>query len=277
MKYTRFWLGTNSIRKHGSDYTIAKKGICSIRDLYRLKTSSLTNSQLYGKEIQITDSFWHLHSLQEIFVEEVYKFKSASESPYILDCGANIGLSAIYFKHLYPRAQIIAFEPDRATYDKLRFNTTQFGYDDIKLENIAVWKEDTTLEFLVNGGLGGKLYEGGADTQGVNARVQVEARRLRNFLNKKVDFLKIDIEGAEVEVLNDCKDQLSHVVNLFVEYHSSPAHPQQLDELLSILKAAGFRVYIREAWNNLPYPYLRHIYNPYYDLQLNIFAYKDQQ
>src|SRR5688572_17057445 len=62
-----------------------------------------------GHEISFLSPFWFLHSVDEIFVEEVYKFKAESDHPVILDCGANIGLSLVYFKKLYPNAHIIAF------------------------------------------------------------------------------------------------------------------------------------------------------------------------
>src|SRR5690606_29753371 len=67
--------------------------------------------QLFGNKLMYVNGFDLLHSLKEIFVEEVYKVQ-LRPNPLIIDCGANIGLSVIYFKRHFPDARVIAFEPD---------------------------------------------------------------------------------------------------------------------------------------------------------------------
>jgi hypothetical protein len=73
----------------------------------------------------------------------------------------------------------------------------------------------------------------------------VRTVRLRDYLDQPIEFLKLDIEGAEVPVLLDCSDRLEQVEHLFVEYHSFIGLPQPLDCLISILRSAGFRFYAR--------------------------------
>jgi hypothetical protein len=63
-------------------------------------------------------------------------------------------------------------------------------------------------------------------------------------LNRDIDFLKIDIEGAEFEVLNDSIDMLHNVKNIFIEFHSFVGQEQKLPEILNVLKIAGFRLHI---------------------------------
>ena len=46
-----------------------------------------------------------LKTYKEIFVEEIYKFETTKSHPVILDCGANIGISTIYFKTIYPNVE----------------------------------------------------------------------------------------------------------------------------------------------------------------------------
>ena len=184
-------------------------------------------------------------------------------------------MSAIYFKRLFPQARVTAFEPDAAIAGMMQHNLAAFGYNDVTIEQKAVWTENAILRFNATGGLGGTLVDekGGA---GEEKFISVNAVRLRDYLEEKVDFLKIDIEGAEADVLKDCADKLHSVERLFLEYHSAPGKPQELSELLGILKQAGFRIYIKDAWNNLPYPFLHNHYQPFYDLQLNIFAYREK-
>ena len=99
------------------------------------------------------------------------------------------------------------------------------------------------------------------------------ARRLRDLLDREVDMLKLDIEGAETEVLRDCAAELHCVKNLFVEYHSYLNQPQTIDEILGILKASGFRVYV-ESDQQLRQPFLWRPIQLGMDLRLNIFAYR---
>ena len=63
-------------------------------------------SPLLGKMIELTDPFWYLHCYREIFGDQVYRFIANRQDPLIIDCGANIGMSVIYFKYLYPDARI---------------------------------------------------------------------------------------------------------------------------------------------------------------------------
>lgn len=247
-------------------------------EIKRLRNSQvrIDSSTIFNCEIKIIEPFWHLHSLNEIFIEEVYKFVAETKEPVIIDCGANVGLSVLFFKRLYPLSKMTAFEPDKKIFKMLSQNLESLNITDVTIVNKAVWKEDGILEFLSSGALGGKIYN---VNQGKshNFLEEIESVRLRSYLTTPVDFLKIDIEGAEFEVLNDCKDVLHNVKNLFVEYHSDPNQEQMLNELLYILKETGFRVYIKESWNNLPIPFLHQQYKPYYDLQLNIFAYRSKK
>jgi FkbM family methyltransferase len=254
---------------------LVASGYVTPEDLTRLKHRNLTMTKLKGHTIGITDSFWYLHSLKEIFCDELYRFESNSPTPRIIDCGANIGLSVLYLKTLYPNADITAFEPDPHIFSLLSSNLQAFGVTDVVLENKALWTEDTVLQFSSAGSLGGKLIDNASPPK--IDTIPVRTAKLTRWLQNRTDFLKLDIEGAEVDVLQSCADVLSNVDNLFVEYHSLPSKPQQLDILISLLRKAGFRIYIKEAWNNLPIPFQRENYTPYYDMQLNIFAYRTKE
>jgi FkbM family methyltransferase len=269
----KYYIQTGFFHLVNDEYRLVKENYIALSELYRLKSGNRNTSVLFDKKIEITDSFWYLHSLKELFADKIYSFDPKTDSPIIIDCGSNIGLSIIFFKRSFPNAKITGFEPDIHIFNKLQNNLTTYGYQDVTLENKAIWKEETMLSFNSSGGLGGTISKDQDNHADANI-IKVKTCRLRNLLSAKVDLLKIDIEGAELEVLNDCKDMLYNVGNLFVEYHSNPEDEQELDHMLSILKEAGFRIYIKEAWNNLPYPFLHKQYKPHFDLQLNIFAYR---
>jgi FkbM family methyltransferase len=252
-----------------------KTGI-KFADYFKLKLQNKKdNSKLFGKEIKVPNAFWHLHSLNEIFIEETYKFKTSNPSPLIIDCGSNIGLSIIYFKINHPHARVIGFEPDPNIFELLENNLKQFDFSNVEINNQAVWIKDDEIIFNAIGDLGGTLSFTEKINQEYSNEIVVKAIRLKNLLREnKVDFLKIDVEGAEFELLDDCFDELINVENIFIEYHRLKGKNIQVGSFISKLEEKGFRIYIKEAWNNLPNPYCHKDFAPMYDLQLNIFGYR---
>ena len=158
-----------------------------------------TEIDFLNKKIHIVDIASFNFIRKEIFDQQIYKFKADTEVPYIIDCGANIGLSIIYFKQLYPDAEIVGFEPDDKVFKALQHNMEAFNFSNVELIKKACWNEETTLKFYSEGADGGRVAKE-FDTDQI---IEVETIRLRKFLDRKVDFLKIDIEGAEVQVLAD--------------------------------------------------------------------------
>jgi FkbM family methyltransferase len=246
----------------------------SFKDLWRIEfTPRFTESyiNLLGKEIKLIDSASFHFLWDELFVKEIYKFGSQKENPYIIDCGANIGLSLIYFKTLYPNAEVIAFEPDKKIFKVLCYNIKAFQFNNVQLFDKAVWSSATTLFFAADGSDGGRISNNLDD----ETRQKIQTVRLREYLWKEVDFLKIDIEGAEVEVLKDCADLLNNVENLFVEYHSFVGKKQELDILLDLLTQAKFRYYISHVGIVSRHPLEAIASISQIDNQLNIYAYRE--
>jgi FkbM family methyltransferase len=153
-------------------------------------------ASLFGQPFSFSHGPSLIHSVDEIFKEEIYKFTSESPTPYIIDCGANIGLSVLYFKRLFPDSEIVAFEPDEKIFKILERNTNSL--ENVTIEKKAVWTEETTLEFFSEGALAGSVV---TDFSNKNDIIEIEAVDLKKFLNRKVDFLKIDIEGGEYNLL----------------------------------------------------------------------------
>jgi FkbM family methyltransferase len=229
-----------------------------------------TRSPLLKRRIELTDPFWYLRCYRELFDDQMYKFHANRQAPLIIDCGANIGMSVIYFKYLYPDARIIAFEPDPEIFDVLVRNVRTFQLTDTTLHQKALWNREAELAFMPNGSVGGKLV---ANRNGDRV-IYVQAVPLRGYLNEKVDCLKIDIEGAEYEVIKDCQEHLANVDYLFVEYHSKQNEPQTLHEILQIMQNAGFRYHLKEA-NPVQHPFVSKGYKGPFDLQLNVFGFRE--
>ena len=212
-----------------------------------------------------------LHGLQEIFIDQIYK-QSLPPKAIILDCGANIGLSVLWFKQLNADAQIIAFEPDPANFLLLKKNIDSYKLENITCHHAAVWNEDTTRTFSADGGMASSFASANStDT------IRVTCLRLKKFLQQPIDFLKLDIEGAEWDVLKDCAESLVSVKRIFVEYHGQFDEQEKLIQLLEILRSAGFQFYIREAAPLHPTPFYRDKRKqPPYQVQLNIFGFRNE-
>lgn len=230
-----------------------------------------TTVKFFGKDVFVVDPLTFLSSYYEIFKGEIYKFHVTRKDMTIIDCGANIGLSTIYFKMNFPEAKIVAFEPDPHIFSALNKNVSLFGYDDIICKNEAVSSRDAALNFLVEGGHSGMI------TEDINNRntIQIKAIRLRSFLEnyENITFLKIDIEGEEAKVIPDIADQLPKIDFLFLEYHSFIDNDQKLGELLNYITDAGMRYYIKEAANKA-FPFINREIFLKMDLIVNIFCYR---
>lgn len=246
---------------------LTKKQITDLLNKERFQIGSL---QLFGQELHYSDNLGCYHSIEELFISECYKFETDNPNPVIIDCGSNIGLSVIYFKKLYPNAKITAFEPDKEIFKLLGKNVSAFKLTDVQIINKAVSINNDPIHFYVEGSLAGSTiidFEGNKNIQEVNAT------RLKDELKDKVDFLKIDIEGGENEVVFDLMPELLNVSNIFIEYHSIPSMPQKLGDILNVLSDAGFKYYIKEASNIMEYPFIDHL-DKRFDIQLNIFGYR---
>lgn len=219
---------------------------------------------IFGYPIVFSDINGFLHSVREIFIEEVYRFASTEKDPRIIDAGANIGLSVIYFKRIFPESTVIAYEPDPDIFALLKENVGHLP--GVELKNSAVWTEDTQLTFFSEGSLAGSTK---LDLQHKESEITVRAERLKTLLSSdRTDFLKIDIEGAENDVIFDIEEELDRVENLFFEYHSQVGTKQMLGDLLNLVVRRGFRYVVSGAHGpTLPFVTMP---DEGFDVQLNV-------
>lgn len=224
-----------------------------------------------GKTLHIVDGPTFYCGYNEIFEKRIYEFKTEKKEPVIIDCGANIGLSVLFFKTLYPTSKIKAYEADSTIFQTLKQNVETFNLVDVQLFNKAVWIEDGIVDFSKEGAYSGRISKG--DEKGPKIRTQTVDLSLILKEEREIEFLKLDIEGAEYAVLLKCGALLNNVKHLFIEYHSHFSEEQKLDEILALLRKKGFRYQIQEAYvNNKPFVEKELMLGM--DLQLNIFAYK---
>jgi FkbM family methyltransferase len=187
---------------------------------------------------------------REIFARQSYFFEAATARPFILDCGANIGMAVLYFKWLYPDSEVWAFEPEPRTFSTLERNVARNHLTNVRLHNIALWDNDGDLELTVPGNQPGSLLASVSKNRTVGVPVTVRSARLSSFIERQVDFLKIDVEGAELHVLGDLAEtgKLSLIRQMVIEYHHNlPDEPPAMSRLIRLLEDCGFSYQV-SAW-----------------------------
>jgi FkbM family methyltransferase len=178
---------------------------------------------------------------QEIFIARQYAFSTERPDPTIVDCGGNIGLSAIWFKLTYPRCRLTVFEADPDLAALSRQNLARAGFDDVQVRCAAVWIANETVTFRKNGDDSGRIASDGSFT--------CAAVDLSECLPERVDLLKLDIEGAEFPVLDRLCDTgaIRRVQNLVCEFHVWRDKTDDLLRTLARLRASDMRLSMTAA------------------------------
>ncbi len=202
-------------------------------------------TKIDGIKFHYHDGLSFYETYKEIFIRGIYDFNTTNLKPIIIDGGANMGLSVLFFAKKYPKATIYAFEPEEKIFNILQKNTIAFNLKNVVLHQKALWINNNDLTFYTDGGMGGSVtnvYQNQTPTI-------VKTEILRDFLNQPIDFLKLDIEGAEFEVVSHCEDLLKNISNVFIEYHSYVKKEQQLGEMLNKLKSNKFTYHLTQSFS----------------------------
>jgi len=227
-------------------------------------------------KLEFPDAASFVFTYRELFGEQIYKFQSKKKEPLIIDCGANIGLSVIYFKEQFPNSKIIAFEPERTIFSYLKKNIESLGLTGINLQNKAVWSKNEVLSFRNEGADASRIAVLHDENEGFKSFYEVEAVKLSDYIDQEVDLLKLDIEGAEVKVIEEIEPKLKFVRNIFIEYHSFTKTDQELDHILNILSRNNFHYYIDSPNRMKRMPFVEDTSFLSFDFFLNIYAVKNQ-
>lgn len=226
--------------------------------------------RIHGGVFKVPDVASFCAMWKEIVMNQCYEFKiSDHSSPVIIDFGANVGVSVYYFANKYKNAQIYAYEADPQIYKYLVYNVKQFDNGNIHLFNKAVSDTKGIVKFYHEGSDAGRLAKD--NEPGIDVETECAWEILQN--HKKIDMLKIDIEGAERYVLPSISDQLGKVDNIFLEYHSEKDAEQCIADIINLL--GDFRIFIHPGY--CPSKPLYEITDYMgYDMELNIYGVKNE-
>jgi FkbM family methyltransferase len=158
----------------------------------------------------------------QIFRHNEYGFPIAFSPKRILDLGAYVGFASTYLALRFPDAEIVSVEPSGANFQLLSLNTGT--YSRIRRLNVAVWGHSSNLDLTAHAGgdWGVRLAESSSREGGIPALSVPDILAAVNW--DSVDFLKCDIEGAEVSVFGETGGQIAGYVNCCaIETHDAVA------------------------------------------------------
>ncbi len=189
------------------------------------KNDSTYSRPLTETVLGYTIEFFHygelINLVEEIFINQIYSFKSTTTNPLIVDGGSNIGLSALYFKLIYPTSRIIAFEPNPKAYELLKRNIINNHLTLVTVFNVALsdCEGDASL-------YPGSQYSGTLTWSLFNSLEQdkmeiIKTNRVSSYIHDEVDLLKLDVEGSETEIFNDLisSKKINLIKEMIIEFH----------------------------------------------------------
>lgn len=227
-----------------------------------LKDYAITGFELllvrikYGNII-IRSASTDLHVFQQLFLYNDYELKSLDFTPKtIIDAGAYVGYSAIYFHLAYPKAKIACIEPSTENFEALKYNTRKVP--GIVLFNKGLWSKPSFLkiEDRKTGQWGFRTIEVPENQSWDVSTVDVNML-LTQLQTDEIDIFKIDIEGSEYELFKDNPPWVSKVRVFIIEFHERivPGCIQVFREAISGHTYKEFQrgenlIFVRMDWPN---------------------------
>lgn len=235
----------------------------SLRSVLRLRDYELRSArggQVEGRNlelrmklpVQATVSLREVGSdiltFNEVIKNQVYKniLRKLERCETVVDLGANIGLASLYFAGHYPSCRLLAVEPNPPTYEILAANLSGLvEAGRCRTLRAAVWGSEKAL--VADPSQAADHYSAFATREaagGENGRATMQGLPITRIISdsgfERVDLLKVDIEGAEVELFKGNTDWLKSIGAIAIEFHHDSREVCRFDELM---RAYQFGVY----------------------------------
>ncbi|MCV0430405.1 FkbM family methyltransferase [Nitrosopumilus sp.] len=193
-----------------------------------------------------------------LFSEVIAKWEPFSlitgKNNVIIDLGANVGYYTLKLSKKNKDCKIIAIEPDPNTFKILSQNCELNNLKNIALHNVAISEENGTVKLFQS-----KTHSGTSSilskSYSQNESVSIKSITLDNLLGnlyKKIDWLKIDVEGSELFVLKGASNTLKITNKIIIELHEEILNQnnQSSKQIIDILTKNNFKITtFTEYWN----------------------------
>jgi FkbM family methyltransferase len=175
-----------------------------------------------GRPVVLRGATSDITCLEKVFVHQDYKSPFPIDPRVIVDAGANIGMATLYFAQEYPKAKIIAIEPEPSNFKILEWNCA--GLPNVVLVEGALWRESRALviqdERAEKWAFSVAESATGAPAHSQQIKAVTIPGLLRDFGIERIDILKLDIEGAERELFAaGAESWLGSVGQIVIELH----------------------------------------------------------
>jgi len=192
----------------------------------------------------------------ENFVLEVNTAKknfAIKQTDIIIDIGAHVGYFTLYAAKRASNGKILSFEPTKESFSILKKNIEINNFQNTIIENVGVTKvAKKTILFVDNKySIANTLYNNGKNLE----KEEIQTTTLHDICEKydlkKIDFLKMDCEGAEFEIiLNTPPEVLKKIQKITAEIHEEMV-PHKIEELIILLEKNGFTVNVKNTINGI--------------------------
>ncbi|MBP6385394.1 MAG: FkbM family methyltransferase [Pseudarcicella sp.] len=181
-----------------------------------------------------------------IFIDNEYKMFQDITPKTIIDAGANIGLSTVFFKNKFPNANVICIEPDASNFEVLAQNTKPYG-NDITLIQKGLWNKitKTKISDKYNMGKWAMVIEEDLNNSADSLDTITIDKIMEDHKLERIDLLKIDIETAEKYVfMNNYENWLPKTKMIIIELHDWMEKGTAQPFFMAITKSiANFSIY----------------------------------
>jgi len=211
------------ILKFKNVYNKKKKG-----NLVKIRVKETLDHPLY-----IRPNTSDAQVLWDTFFRKYHLPEKLEKDPIIVDLGANVGYTMAHFAFLYPNSKIIGVELDEQNYLLAQKNLESLK-DRCELINAGIWSKDETVSYEGTSEWGFKIVNNGKNN--VSAITMDSLQKRYNL--KKISLLKVDIEGAEIEIFENPGQWINLVKQIKMEIHP----PATIEEMSEKLEKFGFKV-----------------------------------
>jgi FkbM family methyltransferase len=218
---------------------VADDDLQNVKSMAKERRFGRWQVEFRGLKIHCQDLMAFYISAKDIFIKRIYDFESSHSEPMVFDGGGHIGLFALFARQKYPRARITVFEPEPTAFELLSLNLQENGYADVKVVRAGLYKRRGEISFASKDSDGSSIYA-------EERNMSIVVHPLSDYLDSEVDFLKLNIEGAELDVISEIEPRLHVIKEMVIGYHGFPELGQNLHQILTILDRAGFRYMIHD-------------------------------
>ena len=161
--------------------------------------SGLSDSDLYFRDLESSSEGGFAELCGNILTKD----------SVVLDVGANIGITTAILSTFVPNGKVISIEPDPAVFDLLNLNIEQNHIENIRTFQLALSEREGMVSFAPNSAFGHLVISENQDLGSISVRSTTVDLLVKSLNLDRVDFIKIDVEGFEPNVLSGAKETIS--------------------------------------------------------------------